>query len=126
LRSIAACCRRNLRAADLLGRYGGEEFSVLLPVTDLAGATEVAERLRASVAACPLSDRHPQLRVTLSLGVAQAGVETADLSGLLKRADAALYEAKTGGRNRVVVARDSQSDLECDVSQRRDAACDVS
>ena len=87
-----------LRRADVFGRYGGEEFAVLLPETPLADALLVAERIRAAIAA---PSTHGLPPCTVSIGVAQwhAGWDT---DGLLADADAALYKAKRGGRNRVL------------------------
>jgi two-component system, cell cycle response regulator len=94
--------RANLRAIDLPCRIGGEEFLIALPDTDVAGALEVAERLRQAVDAAPFSDAESEpLSLTISIGV--AGLETSSdlLEPLLKRADDALYQAKRDGRNRV-------------------------
>ncbi len=94
--------QRELRAEDILGRWGGEEFLVVLPRTDRLGALAIAERLRAAVAdeAVPLADAGA-VPVTISVGVA-AG-RGLDPDGLIARADRALYDAKTAGRNRVAV-----------------------
>jgi diguanylate cyclase (GGDEF)-like protein len=95
--AIAALVRSQIRAADSLARWGGEEFVVLMPAVDALGAAALAERIRAGVAS---HDFGPVGQVTVSLGVAQycAG-ETSDQ--LFARVDAALYRAKDGGRNRV-------------------------
>jgi diguanylate cyclase (GGDEF)-like protein/PAS domain S-box-containing protein len=108
LSAIAKAAKSGLRLNDVLGRLGGEEFAILLPDTDLAGALVVAERVRAAVAASevqngeasePSAARAP-IRVTISLGVAELrGHEP--LESLLKRADRALYAAKDLGRDRV-------------------------
>ena len=85
------------------GRLGGEEFAILMPDADLATARLHAERVRSSFAGLSIASLGPQRRVSASLGVAQ--LEAGDtLSDLLRRADAALYEAKKGGRDRVCVA----------------------
>ena len=96
---VAACCSTNIRQMDLLGRWGGEEFVVLLPDTAVAEAQEIAERLRAAVAATPLATARGPLAVTISIGLA-SGIPV-DLPGLIDQADAAMYSAKAGGRNRV-------------------------
>jgi diguanylate cyclase (GGDEF)-like protein len=102
LRAIANTIRGTLRAEDLAYRFGGEELLLVLPATDTGEAAAIAERLRAAVEAAALP--HPGGIggvVTVSIGVA-AG--TKGYGGLLARADAALYEAKRSGRNRVVAA----------------------
>lgn len=104
LRRVAAGARAALRAGDLVGRTGGEEFLVLLPASGASAAVEVAERLRAAVLRIDCSDLAPDLALTVSLGVAVRRPGEADLGELARRADAALYRAKEEGRNRVVVA----------------------
>ena len=101
LASLAARCRQELREVDLLGRYGGEEFAVLLPEIELADAGQVAERLRQSTAQAPFATDQGPMEITISLGVAPLDDECPDLEALLQRADQALYAAKKAGRNRV-------------------------
>jgi diguanylate cyclase (GGDEF)-like protein len=103
LRSVARTLHATLRATDLLGRWGGEEFLAVLVDTDAPRAADVAERMRASIAATPL-DGIPE-RVTISIGVStQQNFEVVAIAweALLKEADAHLYEAKSAGRNRVI------------------------
>jgi len=101
LHHMARTLQRNLRGRDsLLGRYGGEEFVLLLPAASLEQAQALAERLRAALEACPLDSDIGPIAVTTSIGVA-ADID-ATLERLLARADAALYQAKATGRNRVV------------------------
>jgi diguanylate cyclase (GGDEF)-like protein len=104
LRAVADRCRSALREADILGRYGGEEFAVLLPGTDLAAAAQVAERLRLLIAESPLQFGGGEVAVTISAGVAAADDATPTLAALLNRADEAMYTAKTTGRNGVVAS----------------------
>ncbi|TAK84538.1 MAG: GGDEF domain-containing protein [Betaproteobacteria bacterium] len=92
LKRVAAVAARGLRAADVFGRFGGEEFLAVLPDTDRAGALLVAERIRAAVAA--------ETQVTVTIGVAQSAKD--DVAAVLARADQALYRGKAAGRNRVV------------------------
>lgn len=99
----AALLLANARQYDEIGRYGGEEFAVLLPETSLEIATHIAERLREKIAGQQITVDGRQVRVTASFGVAcfpGEGIET--INHLLRAADAALYRAKYGGRNRVV------------------------
>jgi diguanylate cyclase (GGDEF)-like protein len=105
LRAFASAAKSRLRASDVLGRTGGEEFGLVLPATDLAGARWLLEEIRREVEALDLEDALGEpLRITVSAGlaVAEAG---ASLSGdrLYGQADQALYEAKRAGRNRVEV-----------------------
>jgi diguanylate cyclase (GGDEF)-like protein len=90
------------RAEDLLCRYGGEEFVLLLPHADLRQAATFAERVRAAVASVPFPVKGESLIVTISIGVACRHVED-PLEALLQCADQAMYRAKEGGRNRVVL-----------------------
>ena len=99
LQVIATTCSRAVRRSDLVGRYGGEEFVILLPETDASAAWEIAERVRAAVAAEPIRLPNGELVATASLGVATAQSEEIDLSVLLSHADQALYSAKQAGRN---------------------------
>lgn len=103
LQSGALRIAEQLRGGDLCARFGGEEFVVLLPSTDLTQACEVAERIRAAFALKPLATQ-PALTVTVSIGVAvyEAGLAA---EKLLAAADGAVYEAKNKGRNQVQVAK---------------------
>jgi diguanylate cyclase (GGDEF)-like protein len=104
LREVGRRILATVRETDLPARYGGEEFAVLLPETNLETAREAAERIRLAVAEAPIDTRRGPLPVTLSAGVAVLGAGTRDLAALFDAADAALYAAKTAGRNRVAVA----------------------
>lgn len=104
LKIIAKTCRNNLRHFDIIGRYGGEDFVILLPETPLNVAADVADRLRKSIEDLHLETHRGELRVTVSVGVAVADSQVRDLPSLINKADMALYEAKRAGRNRVVVA----------------------
>jgi len=104
LSTFAAILRNTLRSHDLPARIGGEEFAVLLPHTDLAGALALAERIRRAVANYCRVPMHPELRMTVSIGVSELLPDDPTPEAALVRADAALYLAKQEGRNRVVVA----------------------
>jgi diguanylate cyclase (GGDEF)-like protein len=102
LSEVAATMQAQLRPTDSCARMGGEEFLVILPDTDAAGAVVAADRLRKAIrdTALALSDGKPLPALTVSIGVAQAGAEE-KASDMVSRADAALYRAKNGGRDRV-------------------------
>jgi two-component system cell cycle response regulator len=110
LREVATRVKAELRLSDTLGRFGGEEFVVLLPDTQLADAGNVAERIRASISDTPFYMAANQRQVTASIGVASLSVvdsdQTVELAGhaLVAQADRALYKAKESGRNRVHAA----------------------
>jgi diguanylate cyclase (GGDEF)-like protein len=97
---VGELARNNLREADEVARWGGEEFLALLPQTGLQGAADWAERLRERAAA---AEPYGVDDLTLSFGVAEYRPGES-LAMLIKRADDALYEAKAAGRNRVAVA----------------------
>jgi diguanylate cyclase (GGDEF)-like protein len=99
LKSLAQFMKVHLREFDILGRYGGEEFAIILPGADLNSARNVAYRLRQGVQDHSLVNR--SVSVTISLGVAQLAEDTPDFQGLVNKADMAMYDAKRAGRNRV-------------------------
>ncbi|MFG6414208.1 DUF484 family protein [Roseateles sp. DC23W] len=107
LRQVGGLILRSLRTGDLAARYGGEEFVVLLPRTDLAGAREVAERIRALVQDAPfVTPEGGTLSATLSAGLAMLPAGAVSFAELLTAADRALYAAKRAGRNRTVAHGD--------------------
>jgi diguanylate cyclase (GGDEF)-like protein len=108
LRSLVFSIRATLRDSDLIGRVGGEEFVVLSPGADMASAMLLAERVRSTVEHTPLVIDGQSLTLTVSVGVAVAALNESDGTVLLQRADAALYEAKRAGRNRVEAAVDKR------------------
>ena len=106
LQEFAHRISANVRGIDLACRYGGEEFVVVMPDTDMEFACSVAERLRRSVETTPFAITRPlhALNVTVSIGIASSDGPNDSADALLRRADQALYRAKRDGRNRVVSA----------------------
>ncbi|MEW6777671.1 MAG: diguanylate cyclase [Bdellovibrionota bacterium] len=103
--AVAGVLKEGLRKHDIAARYGGEEFALLLPETDLAGAQVVAERYRKRIEDTPVASAGDSLHLTASLGISCFPREdVSNIDDLIRLADAALYEAKNQGRNRVVVA----------------------
>ncbi len=112
LQEVSGILKDSLRDCDILCRYGGEEFAILLPETDTKGGAITAERIRRTISSKSFSN----LRITVSLGVSSFDSEPANPSELLSQADKALYVAKWEGRNRVVsysieIARISENDV---------------
>lgn len=103
LRVMAERCHSIIREEDIFGRYGGDEFALLLPDTDLETAANIATRIRESLTSSPWMTEHGPVHISASLGVAHATKEHHILEDLLAAADKALYEAKEHGRNRVEV-----------------------
>ena len=103
LQEVARTVDGILRGSDLRCRYGGDEFLVLLPETPVSGAAQVAEHIREAITSLDLSTGRPGERLTCSIGVATARHGELEPEVVIERADAALYQAKRGGRNRVVV-----------------------
>lgn len=97
---VAQLIKHTLRQVDIIGRYGGEEFAAILPETRLNEACLAAERLRRAVEKMTIPGAQDQIRVTVSMGVAELDLETRTLEAMLKHADQALYRAKEAGRNR--------------------------
>jgi len=105
LRRAGEVIRETMRAADVPCRYGGEEFCILLPETNLEGATSIAERIRVQVAKMEVQIGEDVVRTTISIGIACYPADfPGSIQGLLEKADQALYSAKQGGRDRVGVA----------------------
>ncbi|MBN2886725.1 MAG: diguanylate cyclase [Chromatiaceae bacterium] len=103
LRHCGALMRESVRQCDKVGRLGGEEFAMLLPDSSLDAATHLAERLRQRLEEHPLALDEERIRVTVSIGVTMLNAEQEEVDAALRRADRALYRAKSEGRNRVVV-----------------------
>lgn len=108
IRQTSARLRETMRTTDIAGRYGGEEFAVLLINTPLKGAQVFAERLRAVVAGQTIRYESHEIRYTISLGLAEISEKMKEPKHWIEHADQALYEAKHGGRNRVAHYREEK------------------
>lgn len=104
LKGVAARIRQSLRGTDMVGRYGGEEFIILLINKSEQQAEKIAERIRAHIAASPINANNNKIEITLSQGMAMATADDS-VESLIEKADRALYDAKANGRNCVVIAR---------------------
>ncbi len=110
LQKVASIMKEHVREYDRVGRYGGEEFLVLLPGTDFEGAKISAERIRKALDVEPVITEKGEIKVTISLGIATVNPQNDDVEKALKRADEALYMAKEAGRNRVCWLPDEGGD----------------
>ena len=99
---VDRCCKV-IRHVDVLGRYGGDEFVILLPETDHQMARDIAERIRTSVSGSPIMTDSGPIDVSISVGITQVTSDTADLGLLLNKVDQALYKSKKAGRNTITV-----------------------
>ena len=103
LKLTVQCIQGQLRQTDVVARYGGDEFVVVLPETTCGGAVGVAERIRKSMESIPLSTREKNVNATLSIGIACYPNHGADLDTVLERADQAMYTSKAEGKNRATL-----------------------
>lgn len=101
LRAVAQVLQTTVRRSDIVGRIGGEEFSVFLPNTQLQGAQQLAETLRLAIESIHIEVGGVRLKITASIGVAVKRFEEETMQAIQQHADQAMYEAKRGGRNRV-------------------------
>jgi diguanylate cyclase (GGDEF)-like protein len=106
LRKLAMELRNHIRHPDVIGRYGGEEFLVVLPHSTIKAAAEQAERLCKYVQSLVIPSGENEIRITVSMGLAQYRIHHEDWQSFLSRADAALYQAKNAGRNRWAIAKE--------------------
>ncbi len=103
LRALSGLLVSEFRTIDLVGRLGGEEFALVFPETELAGALNACERLHANIEAAEIPVDESKIAITASIGLASMSSDVPNGSALLKRADALLYVAKSNGRNQIVV-----------------------
>lgn len=103
LRLTVECIQGQLRSTDVVARYGGDEFVVLLPETPVSGSVGVADRIRRSMEAAALPTREGPVTATLSIGIAGYPNHGADFDTVLDKADQAMYASKTGGKNRTTM-----------------------
>ena len=106
LRNLAGELRDHIRYPDTIGRYGGEEFLIVLPHSTRKAASEQAERLCRHVRSLLIKSAEQEIAITVSIGIAQYQFQKEDWEALLNRADAALYQAKNSGRDRWAVSED--------------------
>ena len=104
LQLLVQCAQAQLRETDILARYGGDEFIVMLPETTAAGAESLATRLRQRVEAALLATRERPVTSTVSIGIAAYPEHGASLEAVIERADQAMYASKEAGKNRVTIA----------------------
>ncbi len=109
LKTISATLQKVVREGDVLVRWGGEEFAIMLPKTSLAQAEKLAERIRKAIETLNISTKTAAIKVTASLGVAEKNDEVNSISDLFSIADHCLYQAKQQGRNRVICVDNSTS-----------------
>jgi two-component system cell cycle response regulator len=108
LRSLAGELRDHIRYPDTIGRYGGEEFLVVLPHSTLRAASQQAERLCRHVRSLLIKSGEKEIAVTVSIGIAQYKIQNEDWQALLNRADAALYSAKNNGRDQWMASEERE------------------
>jgi diguanylate cyclase (GGDEF)-like protein len=111
IKHTAGVMRSSLRQTDMAGRYGGEEFGIILPETNAEGAQTICERIRQIIADSVVATTAADIRYTVSIGVAPLTERPDNYMQWLEQADNALYEAKEGGRNKVVVFGDNQASM---------------
>ncbi|MCK4705201.1 MAG: GGDEF domain-containing protein, partial [Gammaproteobacteria bacterium] len=109
LKAVASTLSQGVRDSDFAGRVGGEEFAVILQETNLTSAQGLIERLRAAVELTNIHIESQDISVTASFGIAQFEADNDDFDKLLSRADVALYQAKEGGRNQVIINEESST-----------------
>ncbi|MEK7876720.1 MAG: GGDEF domain-containing protein [Pseudomonadota bacterium] len=109
LKLMVTCLQQGLRDTDVIARYGGDEFVLMLPQTGMDGAFALAERMRKNLESTPLNTQGSMISTTMSAGVATYPEHGKDLATVMNSADQALYSSKKGGRNRTSVSGDPQA-----------------
>lgn len=105
LKNIAAMIRKEIRSCDSVGRYGGEEFIIVIPGCNAVESSKLAARIKEKIAQTPIEYNEYQIEITVSMGIAEYQKETDSLiTDMISRADVAMYQAKEEGRNRIVIA----------------------
>lgn len=104
LKRFTLFCQECLRQSDLFARYGGEEFVVMLPNTPTLGAAIIAERIRSTIEEMPVTHEKQTIHLTISIGISLVLESDTNSNAVLSRADAALYQAKKKGRNRIEIS----------------------
>jgi len=105
LQIVSASLRNALRNSDIAGRYGGDEFLVIVPQTAIAGASSIAEKIRNAVQMAEVRiDDIQRVSISLSIGVASLKVPSETMDSFVSRVDTALYSSKNSGRNRITIA----------------------
>ncbi|HSH22400.1 MAG TPA: diguanylate cyclase, partial [Candidatus Caenarcaniphilales bacterium] len=122
LRAVGEVIRRGIRLTDVAARYGGDEFVVVLPETDLQGALRVSEKLRLDIAELTLPQNRSVIQTSVSIGVVTYPDDGRSSSELMRRADHAMYEAKRRGRNQIVHYPRPLERRESDVPRPREPA----
>ncbi len=100
---MAKTCNKQIRKTDLLARFGGEEFCVLFPETDISSAAFIAERIRHAISKLAFSYNNIPFSVTISIGVSELLDSNDTMENIIKRSDDSLYKAKENGRNCVIL-----------------------
>jgi len=122
LRRTGFLLKESVRSSDYAARYGGEEFILILPETGAEDGVEMAERILNQIAEKEMGSDGSPLKVTVSVGVASFPRDGDDPHSLMKRADAALYEAKRRGRNRVVMSGEGRKKKRQETPQETQSA----
>jgi diguanylate cyclase (GGDEF)-like protein len=103
IQTVGTALTKALRSSDIIARFGGEEFIVLVHGADANGIITIAQNLRRAIEALPIEHQEQRLSITISIGGAMAHAADRDIQDVIERADGALYKAKAAGRNRVVI-----------------------